>query len=65
MIDKELDIANFKRIEEQMVAKNSSAWNNSYSRSVRRLKDYTLEEIENIINSSSLIEQQKIITQLL
>lgn len=61
MIDRDFDISTFKRAQEAMVAKNERAWDDFYSeRYLHRLKDYTSEEIETIINSSSLASQQKL-----
>jgi hypothetical protein len=54
---KERDLTTFKKTYEEMVAKNSTAWNESfeYYRSIRKVKDYTKEEAERIINSGSLL----------
>ena len=61
MKEKSFDIATFKRIEQEMVAKNDSAWDTWYtSRYIHQLRDYTPEEIENIINGTSLVSQQKL-----
>ena len=59
---KERDLTTFKKIYEDMVAKNSTAWNESfeYYRSIRKVKDYTKEEAEHIINSGSLLAQQQL-----
>ncbi len=57
-----VDVTLFKKAMEDMVAKNAKAWNESigYSFSLRRTKEYTKEQVEQIINSSSLIAQQQL-----
>ena len=56
-----IDLSTFKRVQQDMVAKNDRALDEFYSyRYVHRLKDYTNEEIEQIINSSSLASQQEL-----
>ena len=59
---KERDLATFKKTYDGMVAKNSTAWNESfeYYRSIRKVKNYTKEEAERIINSGSLFAQQEL-----
>jgi len=51
-------LSNFKKANDGMIAINSTAYNNTFSnrRTRERLKDYTLEEIETIINSGSISE---------
>jgi tRNA A-37 threonylcarbamoyl transferase component Bud32 len=52
---KDFDISVFKRAMGDMVAKSAKAWNdnlNSYA--WRKVKEYTKEEVERIINSSSI-----------
>ena len=55
-------LSNFKKANDGMIAINSTAYNNTFSnrRTRERLKDYTLEEIETIINSGSISEQQRL-----
>ena len=59
--DKNFDLASFKRANSGMIATSANAyqrnWEKRYS---SKLKDYTLEEVEKIINSGSLTEQQKL-----
>lgn len=52
----------FKKTVDGMVAISAGAYRDSYSnrRTRERLKDYSLEEIQQIINSGSLNEQQKL-----
>ena len=60
--DKTYDLATFKRINDNMIATNETAyageWSNRWSRS--RLKNYTKEEIERIIDSGSLLQQKQL-----
>lgn len=61
MIDRSLDIANFKLITERLVAKNDSSWDDFYSSRIgssAKTRDYSMDEINQILNSSSLTEQQ-------
>lgn len=53
------DLASFKRANSGMIATNSDAYK-KWNRGVGKLKDYSLQEVEKIINSGSLIEQQKL-----
>ena len=56
---KKFDISTFKKAQEEMIAKNESAWKNSYFNiETRRRYNYSPEEIQTIINSGSLVEQQ-------
>lgn len=53
------DLATFKRAAQRMIATNDTAYQNGFHRQFRsRLKDYTPEEIDRIIESGSLKEQQ-------
>ena len=57
------DLDSFKKAKQSMIATNSRAYDDYYSTKRRRLeqtKDYTVEEIDRIINSGSLSEQQKL-----
>lgn len=59
MIDRKVDLSTFSRVQKDMVAKNDQALDEFYStRYVHHLRNYTCEEIEQIINSNSLAEQQ-------
>jgi hypothetical protein len=53
------DIGLFKKAIEGMIAKSGNAWNESlnYFYSLRRAKEYTKEEVEQIISSNSLLAQ--------
>ena len=58
---KDFDISVFKRAMGDMVAKSAKAWNdnlNSYA--WRKVKEYTKEEVEAIINSSSITAMQQL-----
>ena len=58
---KDFDISVFKRAMGDMVAKSAKAWNdnlNSYA--WRKVKEYTKEEVETIINSSSITAMQQL-----
>ena len=65
--DKTYDLATFKRINDNMIATNETAyageWSTRWSRS--RLKNYTKEEIERIIDSGSLLQQKQMFYHLL
>ena len=52
----------FRKAHEAMIAKvNASSWSNRYGlEPVTRFKEYTPEEVEKIINSSNILEQQKL-----
>lgn len=56
------NFANFKKAIDGMVAKSDKSWNDHYNYyyQVRRTKDYTKKEVEDIINSSSLLAMQKL-----
>ena len=58
----EKDIELFKKSVEAMVAKNGRSWDDFGSAWRRRhfSKEYTKEEVEQILNSNSLIEMQKV-----
>lgn len=59
--NKNFDLTSFKRANTGMIATNDSTYQGFGSRkSVERVRDYSLAEIEKIINSSSLVEQQKL-----
>lgn len=51
----------FRQAHEQMIAKATGSWNRLYgNESVVRYREYTAEEIDKIISSSSLAEQRKL-----
>ena len=55
------DLATFKKAYDKMIAKNDKTWRSMYGYDyTSRLKEYSLEEVNNIINSTSLVEQQKL-----
>ena len=55
------DLASFKRANSGMIATNDSSYQRKWERrNSSKLKDYSLEEVEKIINSGSLSEQQKL-----
>ena len=56
------DIANFKNTMEQLIVKADKAWSNlsSFYYSTRRVKEYTKEEVEAIINSGNIIKIQEL-----
>ena len=59
---KNYDLASFKRANSGMIATNDTTYKGRWGsrNSVSKVKDYTLEEIEKIIQSGSLEEQQKL-----
>ena len=60
MVDRAFDITTFQKMQSEMIAKNEQSWNSNYSNGTSRTRDYSLEEIKQIINSSSLASQQKL-----
>lgn len=61
MNDRKVDLTTFKKAVNEMVPKTNDSWNDFYSyRRIRCVKEFTIEEVERIINSSSLIEMQKL-----
>lgn len=62
MDNRKFDIASFKRAQQEMIAKSDQYWDSSYSyhRHSTRLKDYSLEEVDEIINSNSVEELRKL-----
>jgi len=55
------DLDTFKKAQAEMIAKNDQAWESGYvTLRSPRCRDYTLEEIQQIIDKGSLIEQQKL-----
>ena len=55
------DLASFKRANSGMIATNDNSYKGKWERRIgTKLKDYSLEEVEKIINSGSLSEQQKL-----
>lgn len=56
------DLASFKRAQEKMISTNDRAWDPPYStrRYLTKIRDYKPEEIDRIVQSGSLAEQQKL-----
>lgn len=55
------DVTTFKKAAQRMIATNDTAYSSGFHRQYRsRLKDYTPEDIERIIDSGSLVEQQRL-----
>lgn len=56
------NLATFKEAFSEMVVKSGKSWNESlgYYFNNRKLKEYTKEEVENVINSGSLEQQQQL-----
>lgn len=57
------DLASFQKIQQDMVATSETFWSKSYSYSNssgwnQKIKNYTIEEVANIINSGSKLQQQ-------
>ena len=61
-IPKTFTLDSFKQTSNQMVATSETAWNNANSRRYfsSKRKDYTMEQIENIINSTDTVLQAKL-----
>jgi len=51
-----IDLSTFKRAVDEMIVKSDKSWQETlgYRTFGRRLKEYTREEVEKIINSSSV-----------
>lgn len=55
------DLTSFQKATTKMIATNDNAYGGNYDRNRRSaVRDYTPEEIERIIQSGSLVEQQKL-----
>lgn len=56
------DLASFKKITDNMIATNESAYSSKWSdkNSRRRVKNYTKEEVQNIITSGSITQQKQL-----
>lgn len=56
------DLSSFKRSQEVLVAVNDTAYGNRFGNAqwVSRVRDYTEEEVKKIIESGSLLEQQRL-----
>ena len=55
------DLATFRKAHQDMIANANAIWVGHYgNESIVRTREYTPEEIDRIINSSSLAEQQKL-----
>ena len=56
------DLTSFKRAQEKMISTNDRAWDPPYStrRYLTKIRDYKPEEIDRIVQSGSLAEQQKL-----
>lgn len=61
-VKSKFDLTSFKKVQSDMIATNDRAWDDPYTsrRHLSRLRDYTIEEIDRIIQSGSLSEQQKL-----
>lgn len=60
MKNRKVDLSTFKRIRDIIIAKDVEAWDKYYSQYRHSLKDYSPEEIEKILKSSSLASQQEL-----
>lgn len=62
--ERQFDLTSFKRATEKMIATNDRAYNSTYwgtwIPTITRIRNYTPEEIQRIIESGSLAEQQKL-----
>ena len=63
-VERNFSLSSFVKSKEKMIATNDNAYRGnfdiSYSRYYERVRDYTTEEIEKIISSGTLSEQQKL-----
>lgn len=61
MNDRKVDLSAFTTVRNEVIAKTEGAWNSMYNNYyVHTLRDYSKEEIDKILNSSSLESQQKL-----
>ena len=63
-VERNFSLSSFVKSKEKMIATNDNAYRGNfditYSHYLNRTRDYTIEEIENIISSGSIEEQQKL-----
>lgn len=60
-LSRNFTLTSFQRAKERMIATNDSAYSSFYNMGrLKRIKDYSEEEIQNIINNGSLAEQQNL-----
>lgn len=60
MNNRKVDLSAFTRIQDKLIAKNVKSYNEFYSQYEHRIKQYSNEEIAQILNSSSLASQQQL-----
>lgn len=61
MIEHTFDLNTFRKAHEEMISKNEKSWKSYYgAESTVRIRTYKLEEVNAIIESSSLSQQQKL-----
>lgn len=59
--ERRFDLASFQKANAAMIATNNNTYGNSFDRQFRsRVRDYSPEEIQKIIDSGSISEQQKL-----
>ena len=59
--ERKFDLASFQRAKTKMIATNDAAYSNSYTRRFKeRIREYTQEEVEKIISSGSITDQQRL-----
>ncbi len=60
-INRTFDFSTFKKMQDDLIAKNSAAWKSNYfDIENRRRCNYTPEEVQRIINEGTVQEQQKL-----
>ena len=60
-INRAFDFSTFKKMQDDLIAKNSAAWKSNYfDIENRRRCNYTPEEVQRIINEGTVLEQQKL-----
>lgn len=60
-IQHNFSVESFRKAHDAMIAKANASWSRQYgTESTVRYRDYTIEEVNKIISSSSLLEQQKL-----
>ena len=61
MKDKPVNLTTFTKAQDLLIAKNEASWDSFFGgRRFHRFKNYTIEEIDQILNGGSLVAQQEL-----